>query len=815
MMYYPQAYLLHYLTYNTPKDGPADTEKLLGFLDPSLKISRLGLQNFVNVAKIRGVYFPEAVFSKIMSPTAKQDRERLDDLFFNMDNHKIASLTPELKLYRVDKNFNKIRSFYFPNVSDFDFLGTGNLLDVSKAYTGNASGIESFSVTLSGKNPFQASRNFLDAQLVVKVDSVASLFDIPAGFEDQFAPLADLFTIRTGFDTKTPGSAKKTNTGVLETGKSCQILATLGYSTYNTGLISAQELSILRKTSQFINLFYKSHDLQMQQDGSATITVSYTGFLEAVSGATEFDMMQSIKSKKRLEKAKVQTVKQRPKQDLSEFMSSKKLKEKSANDAAKTTEMLEVEKPTVGQLVVSFGEIVDNLYKTGKIHVMSTGDVFASKEFLLGKAQPPPENVAASAAAAQVMGEFELAAVLAEQAAANARNAQAQKEKARTGSTWRAADLTKISPKEAKDSGINPFEFLSKNYICYVTFGDLLDSYCKKVGDDLKKVADSVVKDPLLSKDSKERILKRTSSFLQELKKLNVFMADAIYTKKSEASLRPEHRRVNISDIPVSIDTLYTLFYSEIVSVRKPIYDLNDFIVSFMPKLLTRSFAELPGADMINKISFTTTVFSSKEVSSGAVSVDNKSRKISIQQIPSPIQKVSTGMLGKVQDYIIIHQRPSLNTLTLGTGDKKEDLKNGIYHLRTSQNSGIVKTINFSKISSPAREAYMIVRNGNIYDELRFAHNASVQMIGNNVFYPSCVVYINPDTLGFGDPRGEKSAARRLGFGGYYNVGNVTTTFSNGDLSTSMELHYVAWPDTESQAKIAKEKKKKLDEVKK
>ncbi len=808
MMYYPQAYLLHYLTYNTPKDGPPDTEKLLGFLDPTLKISRLGLQKFINVAKIKGVYFPEAVFSKIMSPTTKMDRSRLDDLFFNMDNHKIASLTPELKLYRVDKDFNKIRSFYFPNVSDFDFLGTGNLLDVTKAYTGNATGIESFSVTLTGKNPFQASRNFLDAQLVVKVDSVASLFDMPAGFEDQFAPLADLFTIRTGFDTKTPGSGKKANTGVLETGKSCQILATLGYSTYNTGLISAEELSVLRKTFQFINLFYKSHDLQMQQDGSATITINYTGFLEAVSGSTEFDMMKSIKSKKRLEKAKAQSVQQRPKKDLGEFMSNKKLKEKSANEAAKTTEMLEVERPTVGQLVVSFGEIVDNLYKTGKIHVMSTGDVFASKEFLLGKPQKKaaataPLDQAASRAAAEANLEVGVRTMTTAAAATSA------------ASTWRAADLTKISPKEAKDSGINPFEFLSKNYICYVTFGDLLDSYCKKVGDDLKKVATSVVKDPLLSKDTKERILKRSSSFLEELRRLNVFMADAIYTKKSEASLRPEHRRVNISDIPVSIDTLYTLFYSEIVNVRKPIYDLNDFIVSFMPKLLTRSFAELPGADMINSVSFTTTVFSSRELSSGAVSVDNKSRKISIQQIPSPIQQVSTGTLGKVQDYIIIHQRPSLNTLTLGSGKKDEDLKNGIYHLRTSQNSGIVKTINFSKISSPAREAYMIVRNGNIYDELRFAHNASVEMIGNNIFYPSCVVYINPDTLGFGDPRGEKSAARRLGFGGYYNVGNVTTTFSNGDLSTSMELHYVAWPDTESQAKIAKEKKKKLDEVKK
>ena len=263
MMYYPQAYLLHYLTYNTPKDGPVDSEKLLGLLDPTIKISRLGMQNFVDVAKIKGVYYPEAIFSKIMSPTAKVDRERLDELFFNMDNYKIASLTPELKLYRVDKDFNKIRSFYFPNVSEFDFLGggpreprrrdsvAGSLLDVSKAFSSNSTIIESFSVTLTGKNPFQASRNFLEAQLVVKVDSVATLFEIPSGYEDRFAPIADLFTIRTGFDTKTPGSNKKVNTGVLEAGKSCQILATLGYSTYNTGLISAEELSVLRKTFQF------------------------------------------------------------------------------------------------------------------------------------------------------------------------------------------------------------------------------------------------------------------------------------------------------------------------------------------------------------------------------------------------------------------------------------------------------------------------------------------------------------------------------------------------------------------------------------
>ena len=790
MMYFPQAYLLHCLTFNTPKSGPPDTEKPLGFLDPTLKISRLGAQDFINVAKIRGVYHPEAMLSKIM--TAKVDRKKLDKLFFNLDNHKISALTPELKLYRVDKDFNKIRSFYFPNVSEFDFLGSGNLMDVSKAFTSKSAVIENFSVSLTGKNPFQSSRNFLEANLRVKVDSVASLFEIPSGYEDAFAPLADLFTIRTGFDTKTPGSNKKTNTGVLETGKSCQILATLGYSTYNMGLLSSAELSILRKTFQFINLFYSSHDLQMQQDGSATISIKYTGFLEAVEGASEFDILQSVRSKKRLEKAKAGTIKTKPKKDLAKFMSKKKAKSQPAEDAAKTTDGLEVLKPSVSEIVTSFGQIVDNLYKTGKVHVTSTDDVFASKHFLLGKPQTKAESDA--------LRKKKLTKA---EAAISGR------------STWTKTNLSKFSIKEAKDSGIDPFEFLDKTYICYVSFGDLLDSYCKKIGSDLKKVAVSVNKDTLISSDTKARILKRTSTFIEELKRLNIFMADAVYTKKSEGSLKPEERRVNISDIPVSIDTFYSLFYSEVVEVRKSIYDLNDFVVSFLPKLLTRAFAELPGADMINHVSFTTTVFSSKALSSGVVSKENNSRRISVIQIPSPIQTISESAVAKVQDYIIIHQRPSRHTRSLGAGEKSEDLKNGIFHLRTSQNSGIVKTINFSKISSPAREAYMIVRNGNIYDELRFAHNATVEMIGNNIFYPNCVVYINPDTLGFGDPRGEKSAARRLGFGGYYNVGNVTTTFSNGDLTTSMELHYVAWPDSESQAKVAKEKKKSLDTVKK
>ena len=300
------------------------------------------------------------------------------------------------------------------------------------------------------------------------------------------------------------GSNKKTNTGVLETGKSCQIIATLGYSTYNMGLLSAQELSILRKTFQFINLFYRSHDLQMQQDGSAVISVKYTGFLEAVSGASEFDIMQSVKSKKRLEKVKAASVKKKPKMSMSEFMSKKKAKEKPANEAAETTEILEVLKPTVGQLVISFGEIIDTLFKTGKTHVISTAEVRSSQNFLLGK---PLKKAEVQKKAEEAKKENKTKSTIPE-----------------SRSTWTKPNpnLSKFSIKEAKDSGINPFEFLKDSYVCYVTFGDLMDAYCKKVGDDLVKVAKEVQNDTLLSDDVKQSILKRTSSFLAELKKMNI-----------------------------------------------------------------------------------------------------------------------------------------------------------------------------------------------------------------------------------------------------------------------------------------------------
>ena len=98
----------------------------------------------------------------------------------------------------------------------------------------------------------------------------------------------------------------------------------------------------------------------------------------------------------------------------------------------------------------------------------------------------------------------------------------------------------------------------------------------------------------------------------------------------------------------------------------------------------------------------------------------------------------------------------------------------------------------------------LVVENGALYDELRLPHNATAEMYGNFMFLPGCQVYVDPDTLGFGNPKDSNSAARRLGFGGYYTVSSVATAFAGGTLKTTLQLLFNAFPENDDQPVLKK-----------
>ena len=92
-----------------------------------------------------------------------------------------------------------------------------------------------------------------------------------------------------------------------------------------------------------------------------------------------------------------------------------------------------------------------------------------------------------------------------------------------------------------------------------------------------------------------------------------------------------------------------------------------------------------------------------------------------------------------------------------------------------------------------------MISSANLYDQLKMPYNVSLQMIGNTAFLPGSLFFIDPSTIGMGNPRDKSSAAFQIGLGGYYQAKSVKISFSGGRLDTSVEGVQVAWAEDEQE----------------
>ena len=75
---------------------------------------------------------------------------------------------------------------------------------------------------------------------------------------------------------------------------------------------------------------------------------------------------------------------------------------------------------------------------------------------------------------------------------------------------------------------------------------------------------------------------------------------------------------------------------------------------------------------------------------------------------------------------------------------------------------------------------------------LREKYDAELELFGNGIFRPGMHIYINPATVGAGDPTRIKTIARRLGIGGYFLVTNVKSSIEAGKFQTDLKSIWVA-----------------------
>ena len=225
---------------------------------------------------------------------------------------------------------------------------------------------------------------------------------------------------------------------------------------------------------------------------------------------------------------------------------------------------------------------------------------------------------------------------------------------------------------------------------------------------------------------------------------------------------------------------------------------LKEVLVKFLGSLANEALATYAGADLVEKTRIRTSNISGLNldpvIKEGSVNVD---------QVMKYSNSSITNTKSRLANYIIFHQERCETTAAPGNASQTQDYDNGIIHLRTSQDRGLVKTITFSQMQVPGRVEYKTVGHGDAYDALRIPQNATVTMFGNTIFIPSMEVYIDPDALGFGfgNQKDLDSPSRKLGIGGYYTILKVSTSFNTGVLTTTLNLAFSSYPETRGEPK--------------
>jgi len=122
----------------------------------------------------------------------------------------------------------------------------------------------------------------------------------------------------------------------------------------------------------------------------------------------------------------------------------------------------------------------------------------------------------------------------------------------------------------------------------------------------------------------------------------------------------------------------------------------------------------------------------------------------------------------------------------------RRDFENGIFHLTSGLDRGLLKSVSFSKNGNASKllKSARIQENRDLPD-LQLANNFQItaDMYGNNIFFPGTYVYLNNRGLGadlLGEPDVRGTPANILGIGGYHLIGRVDNMINISGFSTKL-----------------------------
>ena len=693
--------------------------------------------------------------------------------FLNIRHYELSQLTPSIRIYKQyyegPKKTPREVEFEFSSYVD-PVKDLQSMLD-SSLQRGVGVGIESFNFDFQGVQPATAKKDIV-ANLTIFAQNFNELFKFRQGADQRGKPLEggyriiDLILLEPKYRFITE---KGKNQKLREFNPNFyEIKVRAGWGATGGGGILSDTLSSAIKDNQ-VEMFLTvvEHEFEFQDDGSVRLKLQFRARIESLLLDKRSDVLFDTDTIARREERR------------------NKINEIALAKSQLASQKVKCEDDTIKQLRALYEQTIEQEREESYLSILKQ----LTLEGCIYTAEIDEVANAIAFADAVLAGEL-----------------PSSEEIDFTVQNYSCEDETLLTKPNILEPGIRRVNFF---YL-----GDL---YALVVNNVLSKIEDS-------------------STDLRKINYGNIkFILGPAPFDNPNINVNDSILSLNIADIPISVELFTDFMREKVIKGRKNTYPLLLFMRDAMYDLVFEALGpECGSGDQQISLLLDSAQISADSTAGGGDPVGEKigqGTELDLDKYGKnlPIPTVdSAGLFGRKNksqaatkfvfdsfnkksldssyEYFVIYafgkepRRLAFDRETGGFGSRYErDLSNGIFHPATGLDRGLVKSMQFTKTDQPfLREARYEQSDFKPELQLSNVYNSTIEMYGNNLFFPGCQVYINPRGLGsdlLGDPGTKDTYANIMGLGGYHIVKKVSHSIAPNGYTTTLDCLFTTSGD--------------------
>ena len=725
--------------------------------------------------------------------------------FLKFKTHQLALLVPQvriIKVYHEGKNKKSEQEFRFDDYTTIESI-------TQSRGRGSDAGLVSFAWNDMGTNPGDSGLSF-EATLKLKFQSFEALFKDRGGYK-----FADLVVPAKGKSRKSESTSlggKK-----IYNDKYFQIKAIVGWAEPNDPgrkVFSSDELKMIRNLKTTFLLTLTTHDLDIQEDGSFDLTLSFMAAIEGRILSSRADLLY-VEASSGLTENILNLKKQ--------ILQTKRLRaDRRRTNAGLPDEEIGLADTVFGVFNTMLGGGTTSVKKAAAAELEAQTKKIQEKQDRLDKIQHDARTKSYQRLLNKIeqgnrifyfdltQGQVEMYNLLAEELSLIDEKDPARKaEEVYRKRIFRKQEIKNLKPGsiQANQSSAKP-----AHKVLTTLNNDL--AKMKESGEDLKKARDERIKE-FEKKQKEKQTVEGTLSLnfiylgdlinagLEILAERKIVEEDGVDDALSQfrfllgtielAGSNGKLRSVPLSDIPISLNVFQSWFVKNVVKPMRDHLPFRTFVKRVLAELVVSALSPHgygpKGKSSKTRISLTTQTLGKNSFRQGRATVG--AGRFSIANLKKNLrQQANLKDIKNLHQFLFLYVGGVVSSRLRGDRASDED-DLGIYHFFVGADQGIIKKITFKRTDLPfQRESRIASAQNEAQGNLLFSdfYNAEITMIGNSIFRPGLLIYIDPRSMGLGSATSPASEANLLGIGGYYMVTKVENSIESGKFESSMSL---------------------------